>query len=84
MEHPRLSNKWNIRYKFGGAPKVAPPKLPEPVAQRQTLTIEAQKAGQVERRRLIGRRGKVDTRFTAPGFMAPALVERRELKQKFG
>ena len=72
---------------FGKPKKVAPPgisEIPEPVPTITKITQEGRKAGETERRRLKGRRGKAATRLTTPGFLVPAQVERRWLKTKFG
>jgi len=63
---------------FGSPTKVRPSALPDPVPS--TITLEARRAGGAERKRSQGQR----MRFTTPGFMAPATVERRGLKTKFG
>ncbi|NVM24206.1 MAG: hypothetical protein HWN68_20810 [Desulfobacterales bacterium] len=69
---------------FGKPKKVAPPELPEPTPTITEITPEAMKAGEAERRRLRGRRGRAATRMTIPGFMAPARIERRGLKTTLG
>lgn len=85
LEFPRMSlGSNNVRYKFGTPKKVTPPELPEPTHTITEITPEAMKAGEVERKRLRGRRGRAATRLTTPGFMVPAQVERRGLKTKFG
>ena len=67
---------------FGKPKSIAPPALPEPVATPTPTTIQAQKAGRTERVRTS--RGRASTRFTTPGMMAPAPVERKGLKTTFG
>lgn len=81
--HPILDG-FNWRYKFGGAKRITPPSLPPPVATPQSVTIKAQQAGQAERRRLRGRRGKAGTIFAGRRTLPPATVERAGLKTTFG
>ena len=82
--HPRLNNHWNVRYKFGGAKKVAPPILPEPVATPQSVTQRAQQAGTAERKRLRGAQGRARTIFAGRRALAPATVSQAGLKTTFG
>lgn len=81
-------NNWiwsnNIRYKFGRPKPIEPPKLPEPVATPQTLTVEAQKVGQAERRRLRGQKGRASTIFAGRRALEPATVQQRALKTTLG
>jgi len=65
----------NVRYKFGGAPKIKPLKLPDPVPS--IVTLEAQRVSQT------GRKSQ-GSRFTSPGFMTPTRVERRQLRTDLG
>ena len=56
-----------------------------PVVRTQVISEQAQAAGQAERRRLLrGRRGRLRTRYTAPGFMTPIEIKRRYLKARLG
>ena len=64
--------------------KIAPPEIPPPLPTITEITPEAMAAGEAERKRLRGRRGRGSTIMTTPGFMAPAQVERKGLKTKFG
>lgn len=84
LEFPRMSlGSNNVRYKFGNSKKPDILTVPDPVPTITAIKPEAMKAGEVERRRLQGRGGRGSTIMT-PGFMAPARVEKRELKTKFG
>lgn len=70
---------------LGGKPKtVKPPALPPPVATPVEISAEAAKVGQAEKKLLRGRRGRLSTMYTTPGFMAPAQIGRAGLKQKLG
>lgn len=73
---------------FGKPKKIAVPgtaaEAQAPVATTRIIEEQAQAAGEVERRRLRGRRGRASTRLTTPGFLVPAQIERRGLKTKFG
>ena len=68
-----------------GAPKkTAAPSLPPAIATPQEIGAEAMRAGEEEAARIRRRRGRRETQITAPGFGAPAAVERRELGTTFG
>ncbi len=80
MRHPLLNGRW--RYQFGGKPdRPKPPILPAPVARPETLTQQAQGAGQQERRRLTRRRGRGGTIFAGRRDLQPARVSAAELRQ---
>lgn len=69
---------------FGKPKKVAPPELPEPTPTITEITPEAMKAGEAERRRLRGRRGRAATIFAGRRPMELAPVQRAILKQRLG
>lgn len=61
---------------FGSPKKIKAPALPDPVPS--IVTLEAQRTDQDSRKRSQGKR------FSSPGFMAPARVERRQLRTDLG
>lgn len=84
MKHPRLSNIWFIRYKFGKPKSVAPPELPPPaIPTVSQMSMQAMKVGEAERKRY--RKGKASTIFAgARKTLAPAPVSQAGLKTTFG
>ena len=84
MRNPQILGD-NFRYQFGGAPdRPKTQKVPAPLATPETLTQQAQGAGQRERKRLRGRRGRRGTIFAGRRDLAPARTSAAELKQKMG
>lgn len=80
----------NVRYGFGGKPKaVKPPALPPPIplpppiVTTQEIGAQAMKAGEEERKRIRGRRGRASTILTKPG-LRPATVQQAALKTTLG
>jgi len=72
----------NKRYRFGGTPKApSPPPLPAPVA---TPTEIAPQAGEAERRRIRGRRGRPSTIIAGKGALHPAATAQAGLKTSLG
>lgn len=69
---------------FGKPKKIAPPELPEPVPAITEIAPEAMKAGQAERRRLRGRKGRAATIFAGRGPIGPATVQQAGLLTKLG
>lgn len=75
-----------LRYKFGGGGKTAtPPPVPPPPPTTTEITPEAQRAGEVERRRLRGgRRGRAGTIFAGGRDIGLAPTQQAGLKTKLG
>ena len=81
MRHPQILGD-NFRYKFGGgSPKPFIPKVPDPIPRTQTTTLQAQTAGQEEKKRLRGRRGRRGTIFAGRRDLAPAQTSAAQLRQ---
>lgn len=74
----------NWRYKFGGMPKTKPPELPPPVATPTEIAPMAMKAGEAERRRLRGRRGRIGTIFAGRRPLPAATTAQAGLKTTLG
>lgn len=68
---------------FGKPKTVKPPELPPPVPTPTEIAPQAMKAGEAERRRLRGRRGRAGTIFTRGG-LAPATTAQAGLKTTLG
>ena len=89
MKHPLFNSPFglssNVRYKFGGRPKVAAaPSLPEPLPATSIISEQAQEAGRTERRRIKGLKGKRGTIFAGRRDLAPAVTSKAGLKTTFG
>lgn len=82
MKHPRLSNSWFIRYKFGKAKSVTPPELPSAPPEVSQISMQAMKVGEAESKRY--RKGKTRTIFAGRRALAPAPVAQAGLKTTFG
>jgi len=72
----------------GGKPKPPPPlpppiKMPPPIATIEEIGASAMKAGEAERKRIRGRRGRASTILTRPG-LRPATVQQAALKTTLG
>ena len=81
MRNPQILGE-NFRYQFGGAPdRPKTPKVPTPLATPETLTQQAQGAGQRERKRLSLRRGRRGTIFAGRRDLTPARTSAAELRQ---
>lgn len=57
---------------------------PEPTATTSVISSAAMKAGEMQRRRLRGRRGKATTIFAGRKPLEPAMTAQAGLKQTFG
>jgi len=83
-----MNTKWfwsdNIRYKFGGAKKVAPPELPSAAPIISEMAPEAMKAGQAERKRLRKRTGRAGTIFAGRRPTEPATTAQTGLRTTLG
>lgn len=60
-----------------------PVKLPPPITTTSEISEQAMKAGEEERKRLRGRRGRGSTILTR-GFLTPARVQQAGLKTTLG
>ena len=68
---------------LGGSPKVSkPPALPPPV--KQVDVSKTGRAGEDERKRLIGRRGRSSTVLAGRRQLQPATVRRPALREDLG
>lgn len=86
MKHPPFINYigqplWNVMYKFGGGGKARAPIVRPPVATPETLSQQAQGAGQEEKKRLKFRRGQRGTIFAGRRDLAPATTGGGALRQ---
>lgn len=68
---------------FGSGRTPKSPTLPTPIAETRTLTTQAQRTGQRERKRLFGRRGKAGTVVAGRRALQPITLQQRVLKQAF-
>lgn len=80
MRHPQILGP-NFRYKFGGGSRAKAPILPAPIATPETLSQQAQGAGQEEKKRFNVRRGKRGTVFAGGRDLAPANTFAPALRQ---
>jgi len=80
MKHPQLLG-FNFRYRFGGGGSAKMPKARAPIATPETLSQQAQGAGQAERSRSFTKRGRRGTIFAGRRDLAPAKTSAAELRQ---
>lgn len=69
---------------FGKPKSVTPPALPPPAASLSEISTQAMKAGEAERKRLRGRKGRAGTIFAGRRQLPAATTAQAGLLTKLG